>query len=88
MFIGMVFSVSELEFLWVILGDFYVDMILENIEVGDFMAVYKEKGVFEMFFGIIINNLWVFFLIFVMGVFFIIGFIVVLICNGVMLGVF
>jgi uncharacterized membrane protein SpoIIM required for sporulation len=86
--IGMVSSASEPEFLRVILGDSYVDMTLENIEAGDPMAVYKEKGAFEMSLGITINNLWVSFLTFVTGAFFTIGSIAVLVRNGIMLGAF
>ena len=76
------------EFLRVILGDSYVDMTLENIESGDPMAVYKQKGEFEMSLGITLNNLWVSFLTFVTGAFFTIGSIAVLVRNGIMLGSF
>ncbi len=88
MLIGMVSSAMEPEFLRTILGDDYVDMTLENIESGDPMAVYKQKGAFEMSLGITLNNLWVSFLTFVTGAFFTIGSIAVLIRNGIMLGAF
>lgn len=71
-----------------ILGDQYVDMTLENIESGDPMAVYKEKGAFGMSLGIAANNLWVAFLTFVMGAIYAIGTIWILIKNGVMVGAF
>lgn len=86
--IGVVSSASDPEFLRVILGDSYVDMTLENIDAGDPMAVYKQKGAFEMSLGITLNNLWVSFLTFVTGVFFTIGSIAVLVRNGIMLGAF
>ncbi|MEQ8706208.1 MAG: stage II sporulation protein M [Phaeodactylibacter sp.] len=88
MLIGMVSSASDAEFLRVILGDSYVDMTLENIDSGDPMAVYKQKGEFEMSLGITLNNLWVSFLTFVTGAFFTIGSIAVLVRNGIMLGAF
>jgi uncharacterized membrane protein SpoIIM required for sporulation len=88
MLIGMVSSASDPEFLRVILGDSYVDMTLENIESGDPMAVYKQKGAFEMSLGITLNNLWVSFLTFVTGAFFTLGSIAVLVRNGIMLGSF
>jgi len=86
--IGMVSSAYDSEFLRLILGDSYVDMTLENIESGDPMAVYKEKGAFGMSVGITFNNIFVAFLTFVMGAFFTIGSIAILIRNGIMLGAF
>lgn len=86
--IGVLFCVMDFEFVEVVLGDVYVEMICVNIELGDFMVVYKEKGVFGMFLGIIFNNLYVVFLVFVMGVFFGVGFIIILISNVIMVGCF
>ncbi len=86
--IGLVSSAYDGEFLRIILGDSYVDMTLENIESGDPMAVYKERGAFGMSLGITFNNLFVAFLTFVMGAFFTIGSIAILIRNGIMLGAF
>ena len=86
--IGMVSSANDSEFLNLILGDSYVEMTKENIEKGDPMAVYKDKGAFGMSLGITFNNLFVAFLTFVMGAFFTIGSIAILIRNGIMLGAF
>ena len=86
--IGVVSSAMDGEFANVILGDSYVEMTVENIESGDPMAVYKEKGAFGMSLGITLNNLFVAFLTFVMGVFFTIGTVAILIRNGIMLGAF
>jgi uncharacterized membrane protein SpoIIM required for sporulation len=86
--IGMVSSAYDSEFLRLILGDSYVDMTKENIESGDPMAVYKQKGAFGMSVGITFNNIFVAFLTFVMGAFFTIGSIAILIRNGIMLGAF
>jgi uncharacterized membrane protein SpoIIM required for sporulation len=86
--IGGVSSAMDEEFAAVILGDSYVEMTLENIDSGDPMAVYKQKGALGMSLGITVNNLWVAFLTFVMGAFFTVGSIAILIRNGIMLGAF
>jgi len=86
--IGGVSSAMDADFASVILGDAYVEMTMENIESGDPMAVYKQRGAFGMSLGITFNNLWVAFLTFVMGAFFTIGSIAVLIRNGIMVGAF
>lgn len=86
--IGVVSSAMDSQFANVILGDAYVEMTVENIESGDPMAVYKEKGAFGMSLGITLNNLFVAFLTFVMGVFFTVGTVAILIRNGIMLGAF
>ena len=88
MMIGMLSSAMDPEFPQVILGESYIQMTLENIDSGDPMAVYKEKGKFGMFLGITMNNLYVAFLTFVMGAFYMIGSIVILVRNGIMLGTF
>ena len=86
--IGAFSTAMDVEFPRIIMGDEYVDMTIENIKKGDPMAVYKEKGQFGMSVGITLNNLFVAFLTFVMGVFFAIGAIAILIRNGVMVGAF
>jgi len=86
--IGVLSSAMNPEFVNTILGDAYVDMTIQNIESGDPMAVYKQRGKFGMSLGITANNLWVAFLTFVMGVFFSIGSIVIMIQNGIMVGAF
>ena len=86
--IGALSSTIDPEFPRVILGDDYVDMTLENIESGDPMAVYKQRGEFGMSLGITANNLFVAFLTFVLGVFFAIGTLAIMVKNGVMVGAF
>ena len=76
------------EFASIILGDGYVSMTVKNIESGDPMAVYKEKGAFSMFLGITLNNIYVAFLTFAFGAFYMIGAIAILVRNGVMVGTF
>ncbi len=86
--IGAVSSAMDPDFPRVILGDTYVDMTIENIESGDPMAVYKQRGEFGMSLGITANNLFVAFFTFVLGVFFGIGSGAILVNNGVMVGAF
>lgn len=86
--IGIVSSMGDPQFANTILGDGYVEMTIENIESGDPMAVYKQRGQFGMSLGITANNLFVAFLTFVMGVFFAVGSIALIIKNGIMVGAF
>ena len=86
--IGVVSSAIDVEFSRIILGDSYVDMTIENIESGDPMKVYKEKGRFGMAMGITLHNIMVAFLVFITGIFYAIGTIGVMIQNGIMLGAF
>jgi uncharacterized membrane protein SpoIIM required for sporulation len=72
----------------VILGDQYVDMTLNNIESGDPMAVYKGIGQMDFFVYITLNNLYVAFLCFSMGILFTVGTVYILLNNGMMLGCF
>ncbi len=88
MAIGAFSSAMDPEFPRAILGDSYVDMTIENIESGDPMAVYKEKGSFGMSMGITANNLFVAFLTFLLGALFGIGSIAIMISNGIMVGAF
>ena len=88
MAIGMLSCAAEPEFLRTILGDAYVEMTNENIASGDPMAVYKQRGEFNMFLGITLNNLLVALITFLFGVFYGIGTIGSLLFNGIMLGTF
>ncbi|MEM9847775.1 MAG: stage II sporulation protein M [Bacteroidota bacterium] len=86
--IGVLSSAMDSSFVEVILGESYVEMTKENIASGDPMAVYKQRGELGMSIGIAGNNLFVAFLTFVLGIFFTIGSIVILVRNGVMVGAF
>jgi len=88
MMIGMLSCKMNPEFPRIILGDAYVDMTIANIDSGDPMAVYKERGALGMSLGITANNLYVAFLTFGLGLFFGIGSAGILISNGVMVGAF
>lgn len=86
--IGVLSSAMDPEFVKVILGDSYVQMTVENIESGDPMKVYKQRGEFGMALGITMNNLTVAFRTFLFGVFFAIGTLVIIVYNGIMVGAF
>ncbi len=88
MAIGMLSCAAEPDFLRTILGDVYVEMTNANIASGDPMAVYKERGEFNMFLGITLNNILVALITFLFGVFYGIGTIGSLLFNGIMLGTF
>jgi len=87
-FIGVFSSMNDAGFARHILGDTYVEMTEEFIESGDPMKVYKTSKNLDMFTYITVNNLRVSFLVFVLGAFFGLGTIMVLISNGVMVGAF
>lgn len=86
--IGLLSCAMDAEFAEVILGQDYMEMTRANIESGDPMAVYKQRGSFDMFLGITFNNLSVAFLAFSMGVFFGVGSLIILVSNGIMVGCF
>jgi uncharacterized membrane protein SpoIIM required for sporulation len=86
--IGVFSSIHDPDFARVILGDEYIDMTNENIANGDPMAVYKSAGEFDMFFRITFNNILVAFRTFVLGAFFGIGTLIIMLYNGIMVGTF
>jgi uncharacterized membrane protein SpoIIM required for sporulation len=86
--IGLVSCAMDPEFVEIMLGADYVEMTRQNIASGDPMAVYKERGRFNMSLAITMNNLWVAFLTFIMGAIYGVGTLAILIRNGVMVGAF
>jgi uncharacterized membrane protein SpoIIM required for sporulation len=86
--IGVVSSMYDPQFAKAILGNQYVEMTAENIQNGDPMAVYKKMNEVDMFLGITFNNLFVAVKTFLLGVFYAVGAIIVLIHNGIMIGAF
>ena len=86
--IGIVSQLADPEFVRVILGDGYVEMTLENIEEGRPMDVYNGGKEVNMFLQITLNNVWVSFQVFVLGIFTSIGTCWALFQNGIMLGSF
>ena len=86
--VGLLSQLLDPEFCRIILGDYYVDMTLQNIADGEPMAVYDSEAESAMFGSITLNNVWVSFIIFVMGIFTSVGTGFYLFMNGVMLGSF
>ncbi|MCZ4408574.1 stage II sporulation protein M [Cryomorphaceae bacterium 1068] len=88
MTIGVLSAVHDPDFAQVILGSEYVEMTEENIANGDPMGVYKSSEEFGMFFQITINNIMVAFRTFVLGAFFGVGTLIIMLYNGIMVGTF
>jgi uncharacterized membrane protein SpoIIM required for sporulation len=86
--VGVVSQWLDPDFSRLIMGNSYVEMTLDNIENGEPMGVYGNTPEGLMFGMITLNNIYVSFLVFVMGLFtsFATGF--QLFRNGVMLGAF
>lgn len=88
LFIGVISAANDDDFVRLILGDTYVNQTLENIDKGDPMAIYKSMTPGNMFLAITVNNIYVSFQCFVLGIFFSLGTGYALFRNGVMLGAF
>lgn len=88
MAVGVFSCIQNPEFAKQILGERYITMTLENIENGDPMAVYKDEDASGMFLSITTNNIMVSVRTYVLSFFFGIGTILILLYNGVMVGVF
>lgn len=88
MLIGMFSTHQDPDFARAILGDDYVNKTLDNIDKGDPGAIYKDPDAFGMFLQITINNIYVSFLVFVLGILAGVGTVGLLISNGVMVGTF
>jgi uncharacterized membrane protein SpoIIM required for sporulation len=88
MVIGIISSSSDQRFVRMIMGDYYVNMTIENIKKGDPLAVYKDSESELMFISITINNVRVSFFAFILGIFMSIGTGMMLLSNGIMLGSF
>ncbi len=86
--IGWLSQSYDTNFARVILGDYYVNMTLNNIEKGDPLAVYKDAKKMDMFFGITFNNVQVSFNAFILGLLTAFGTGYFLLVNGVMVGTF
>ncbi|MDM1347953.1 stage II sporulation protein M [Myroides marinus] len=86
--IGLVSAHYDLGFIRLILGDYYVNTTLDNINNEDAMAIYKSGSNWGSFIGIAFNNLFVSLKFFVYGIFAGIGTLVYLLYNGIMVGAF
>lgn len=88
MAIGVLSTIHDPDFAQVILGPEYIEMTEENIAKGDPMGVYKSGDEFGMFFRITLNNIFVAFRTFVLGAFFGVGSLIIMLYNGIMVGTF
>lgn len=86
--IGFISAQYDLDFVRLILGDYYVDMSIANIEGGNPAGVYQGGSEVGSALAITINNVRVAFLAFVLGVSYSIGTGYVLFSNGIMVGAF
>jgi len=86
--VGVFSAANDIDFVRLILGDGYVNMTLENIEKGDPMAVYKKYNQVDMASFITVNNIKVAGMAFLLGLFFSVGTLFVMMRNGIMLGSF
>ena len=86
--IGIISALNDDSFVRLILGNGYVDMTLRNIENGNPMGVYDSSDELSMFFMITINNIYVSFRAFVMGLATGFGTGLMMFYNGVMIGSF
>ncbi|MFM6983835.1 MAG: stage II sporulation protein M [Chitinophagaceae bacterium] len=86
--IGIFSSMKDPDFARSILGDEYVSETISNIESGNPMGVYKDEAQLSMFYRIAVNNLTVSLYVFLFGLFASYGALVLMVRNGVMLGVF
>ena len=86
--IGAISALNDDSFVRLILGNGYVDMTLSNIENGNPMGVYDSSDEMSMFFMITINNIYVSFRAFVMGLATGFGTGLMMFYNGVMIGSF
>jgi uncharacterized membrane protein SpoIIM required for sporulation len=71
-----------------VLGDGYVEMTEDNIAKGDPFGVYKNENEMNMFFMIVVNNIYVSYRVFVMGILLGLGSVYQMFINGVMVGAF
>jgi uncharacterized membrane protein SpoIIM required for sporulation len=86
--IGVISAKYDDNFVRLILGDYYVNMTLDNIKDGNPVAVYKSGSNWGSFIGITLNNLFVGLKCYIYGIFGGIGTFWVLIQNCIMLGSF
>jgi uncharacterized membrane protein SpoIIM required for sporulation len=86
--IGVLSAHKDDSFSRLILGDYYINMTLENIKNGNPVAVYKSGSNWGGFVGITANNLYVGIRCYIWGIFGGIGTFWILIQNCIMLGTF
>ncbi|UBM59186.1 stage II sporulation protein M [Marinilongibacter aquaticus] len=87
-FLGLLFSHLDTQFISTILGSNYVQMTEENINDGRPFGVYNDAYPILMFFQILANNFFVGLILFTSGIFFGLGSIYATFKNGIMIGAF
>jgi uncharacterized membrane protein SpoIIM required for sporulation len=86
--IGAISAKYDTDFVRLVLGDYYVNMTLDNIKDGNPVAVYKSGSNWGSFIGITINNLYVGARCYIYGIFLGIGTFYALMENCIMIGSF
>lgn len=86
--IGVITTHFNPDFPRIVMGDYYVNMTLENIRNGNPLAVYESESQTSMFLMITTNNMKVAFMMFAAGILFTVGTHLLMFSNGVMLGAF
>ncbi len=86
--IGVISTHFDQTYSRLVLSDGYINMTLENIKNGEPMGVYASGSSSEFFLRITLNNIMVAINTFVLGIFFSIGSVYILVENGIMLGTF
>ena len=86
--IGVFSSRQDPDFANLVLGEYYVNMTLDNIENGDPMAVYSGGDEVISFFRILLNNAYIDITVFAAGLLFSVFSIFILMKNGIMVGTF
>jgi uncharacterized membrane protein SpoIIM required for sporulation len=87
-FIGAISARYDADFVRLILGDSYVNTTLENIKLGNPVAIYKSGSNWGSFIGITFNNLKVGMMCYIFGIFGGIGTFYISLQNAIMLGSF
>lgn len=87
-FLGVIASMDDSQFVRTILGDEYVEMTEDNIQKGDPFGVYKDSNEFGMFLNIALHNIHVSLMTFILGLLAGVGTLYMLFHNGIMLGTF
>lgn len=86
--IGLVSSVYDKEFAYLILGESYVNMTIENIKAGNAVGVYQSGSNWGSTIGITFNNILVGAKLYIYGIFGGVGSLFILLQNSIMLGTF
>lgn len=86
--IGIVSTLGDPHFAVDIMGQDYIDMTLRNIKNGNPMAVYGSDDSAQMMVGITMNNIFVSFRAYILGIFTCFATGLILLYNGVMCGTF